>query len=60
MTKRDCRDYLQDIIDSVNDIADFTKGYDFEYFSKDRKTVNAVIKKCWCCWRGGQKGSQIY
>lgn len=44
MKRRDYRDYLQDMIDSINDIDAFTKNMDFESFTKDRKTINAVIR----------------
>ena len=44
MKKRDYRDYIQDIIDSVNDVELFTKDMNFESFAEDRKTVNAVIR----------------
>ncbi len=42
--KRDYRDYLQDIIDSISDIWAFTRDMRFEAFVQDRKTVNAVIR----------------
>lgn len=44
MRKRDYRDYLKDIIDSINDIESFTVNMAFEDFAKDRKTINAVIR----------------
>lgn len=44
MSKTVYSDYLKDIIESVNDIENFTKGMNFESFSKDKKTVNAVIR----------------
>ncbi|MEM1586629.1 MAG: DUF86 domain-containing protein [Candidatus Bathyarchaeia archaeon] len=44
MRKRDYRDYLQDILDSIKDIEDFTRNMDFEDFARDRKTINAVIR----------------
>ena len=44
MKKRDYRDYLQDIIDSIDDIESFTENMSFEDFGKDRKTINAVIR----------------
>src|SRR3989344_4564885 len=37
-------DYIQDIIDSIDEIEDFTKGLSFGDFKKDKKTVNAVIR----------------
>lgn len=44
MRRRDYRDYLQDILDSINDIEDFVRGMSFEEFKRDRKTVNAVVR----------------
>ena len=39
---RDYRDYVQDILDSINEIESFIEGMTFEEFVKDRKTINAV------------------
>jgi len=44
MRKRDYRDYLKDIIDSIEDTKSFTENMTFEDFAKDRKTINAVIR----------------
>ncbi len=44
MRKRDYRDYLKDIVDSINDIEAFIKGMNFEDFSNDKKTINAVVR----------------
>jgi len=44
MKKRDYRDYVQDIIDAINDLETFTKDMKVGDFVKDRKTVNAVIR----------------
>jgi len=44
MKSRDLRDYLRDIIDSIDDIEDFTKNMTYEQFVKDRKTLNAVVR----------------
>jgi uncharacterized protein with HEPN domain len=41
---RDCKLYLHDIKEAVEKIETFTKGYTFEEFSKDSKTVDAVIR----------------
>lgn len=35
---------LEDIIDSAQKILQYTKGLSFEEFSKDNKTVDAVIR----------------
>lgn len=42
--ERDCRDYLEDILDSIIDIEQFIRGMDFEAFENDKKTMNAVIR----------------
>lgn len=44
MKRRDVRDYLRDILDSVGDVESFVGGMSFEDFVKDRKTVNAVVR----------------
>jgi len=44
MKRRDYRDYLQDILDSIDDIASFVQGMGFEEFKRDRKTINAVVR----------------
>jgi uncharacterized protein with HEPN domain len=44
MKSRDYRDYLQDILDAVNDIESFVDGMTYEEFIKDRKTLNAVVR----------------
>jgi len=44
MKRQDFRDYLQDILDSINDTDEFVKGMAFEDFIKDKKSVNAVIR----------------
>lgn len=43
MKRQDFRDYIQDILDSINDTDEFVKGMVFEDF-KDKKSVNAVIR----------------
>lgn len=44
MKGRDYGDYLQDILNSISEIEEFTTGMDLECFKKDRKTVNAVVR----------------
>lgn len=44
MRKRDYADYLQDIIESINEIGVFIKNMTSEEFARDKKTVNAVIR----------------
>ena len=42
--KRDYRDYINDILDSIDDLGNFIKGMTFEEFTIDKKTINAVIR----------------
>lgn len=44
MTRKDYGDYLQDIIDSIDDINNFVKDLNFDKFLRDKKTSNAVIR----------------
>jgi uncharacterized protein with HEPN domain len=37
-------DYLNDILESIADIREFTEGMDRERFSGDKKTVKAVVR----------------
>ncbi len=37
-------DYLDDIINALDDISEFTQGMSYETFAADKKTVNAVIR----------------
>ncbi len=41
---RDIRDYLNDIIDSIEDIWSFTKGMSYKDLESDKKTLYAVIR----------------
>ncbi|MDI1234594.1 MAG: DUF86 domain-containing protein [bacterium] len=43
MSKRSDKLLLEDIIDSINEIQNFTTGLSFEQFSDDIKTMNAVL-----------------
>lgn len=43
-TNRVVEDYLADIIESIGDIRSFVDGLDYDAFSTDKKTVNAVIR----------------
>jgi uncharacterized protein with HEPN domain len=43
-SKREIKDYLQDILQSIIDIRDFTAGMTSEQFLADRKTIHAVIR----------------
>jgi uncharacterized protein with HEPN domain len=42
--KREVRDYLNDIINAVDDINDFCKQLSYSEFQKDKKTIYAVIR----------------
>ncbi len=44
MKKRDYLDYIQDIVDSIIDIENFIGDMDFNDFSQDKKTLNAVVR----------------
>jgi uncharacterized protein with HEPN domain len=44
MKKRDYRDYIKDILDSIIDIENFIKGMSFEEFKRDKKTIYAVVR----------------
>lgn len=41
---RDYIDYVNDISESMNEIEEFIHGIDFDEFSFDKKTINAVIR----------------
>ena len=41
---RDISDYIDDIINAIADVADFTHNMSYEKFVADKKTVNAVIR----------------
>lgn len=42
--RRTYRDYAADILASLRELQEFTEGLDFDAFSRDRKTVNAVVR----------------
>jgi uncharacterized protein with HEPN domain len=44
MVKRVYTDYIQDILDSIQDIETFIQGLSFDAFKDDRKTINAVVR----------------
>ncbi len=41
---RDYRDYLQDILDAIDESTEFTNDISFEIFVRGRRTVNAVVR----------------
>ena len=44
MRQRDFTDYLDDILDAVNNIEEFVDDMTFEQFVKDKKTLHAVVR----------------
>ena len=60
MSKRrrliELRDYLNDILEMIADIGEFSKSLTFEEFRKDKKTVYAVIR---CLEVIGEASKQI-
>ena len=42
--RREIADYLNDIRNAIIDVEAFTLGMDYESFTADKKTVNAVIR----------------
>ncbi len=44
MVKRVYTDYIQDILDSIQDIENFIQDMSFTDFKDDRKTINAVVR----------------
>ncbi|WP_175060109.1 DUF86 domain-containing protein [Thermococcus sp. 2319x1] len=42
--RRDPRDYVDDILDSIEKIEEFVKGMDYEEFLRDEKTQYAVVR----------------
>lgn len=41
---RELTDYLNDTINAIADVEEFTRGMSYEVFAADKKTVNAVIR----------------
>jgi len=44
MKKRELGDYIQDILEALGEVEDFTTGMQFEDFVEDKKTINAVVR----------------
>ena len=42
--KRDYIQYLEDIIESINNIEEYVNGFTFNTFIEDKKTIDAVIR----------------
>ena len=41
---RDFQVYIEDIIDAINSIEEYTEQLTYESFAKDKKTVDAVVR----------------
>lgn len=41
---RDYLDFLEDILNAIDETFEFTAGMTFENFMQDRKTINAVVR----------------
>ncbi len=37
-------DYINDVLNSISEVEDFTRGMNYASFIRDRRTVNAVIR----------------
>ena len=44
MPLRDWKFRIQDILDAVRTVHEYTQGMDFKSFTEDRKTVDAVVR----------------
>ena len=44
MSSREAGDYIDDILCAMLDVQEFTAGYSYDDFIKDRKTQYAVIR----------------
>ena len=44
MSKQDHRLFLEDMLEAVERIEEYTKGYSFEDFINDKKTIDAVVR----------------
>lgn len=42
--KRHVADYLNDILESISDIKEFTQGMTHQDFINDKKTINAIVR----------------
>lgn len=40
---REYRDYIEDILTSIDEVAEFTGDLSYEVFAQDLKTRNAVV-----------------
>ncbi len=44
MSKRNWHFFLEDILESMDLIADYIQGMDYDRFKNDRKTIDAVVR----------------
>lgn len=44
MKNKDYADYIQDILNSIDEIGEFIEDMKYEDFLKDKKTINAVVR----------------
>jgi uncharacterized protein with HEPN domain len=44
LKERECRDFLEDILRYMRYAENFVKGYSFEEFAEDEKTIIALVK----------------
>ena len=44
MPLRDWKFRIQDILDAIDKVGEYTQGMDFKSFTEDRKTVDAVVR----------------
>jgi uncharacterized protein with HEPN domain len=44
MKKRNFTVYINNILDSIEEVAEFTEGMSFDEFGRHKKTINAVIR----------------
>ena len=44
MPHRDWKFRIQDILDAIDAVQEYTRGMDLKSFIKDRKTVDAVVR----------------
>ena len=44
---RDCRVYLEDVLEAARRIRDYTRGFDAASFATDSKTQDAVVRNLW-------------
>ena len=52
-------DYIEDIIEAMNDAMSFVEDMEYDDFLKDRKTVYAAIRAIENHWRSGEKDTRI-